>query len=456
MSGHSLQARLLALLLTLVAAVWLGAALLVWEDARHELDELLDAHLAQAAALLVVRHGGEIEQAHETEAGTAADAPALHKYAPRAAFQVFHDGRLVLRSVQAPAAPLANIQRGFATVLGADGHRWRVFAAQARESDVQVYVAEQVASRDDILWAILRSTLWPLAWALPLLALAGWWAVRQGLHPLRQLGAALRQRRPEALEPLTLPHAPTEMAPMVQALNDLFARIERMVEAERRFTADAAHELRTPVAAIRAQAQVALQAGPDEALRRHALMATLAGCDRAAHLVDQLLTLARLEGAAMALQPVDWGPLARMVLAELAPVALKRGQHLELQAPDVPVCVSGVSTWLAVLLRNLVDNALRYSPEGARVRVRIARQGSQVQLQVEDSGPGLPAQTLAQLGQRFYRPPGQTQSGSGLGWSIVRRIAQVSGGQIELGTSADLGGLAVTVRWPAADVAAAT
>jgi len=447
-SGHSLQARLLALLLTLVAAVWLGAALLVWEDARHELDELLDAHLAQAAALLVVRHGGEIEQAQETEAGTAADAPALHKYAPRAAFQVFHAGRLVLRSAHAPAAPLADIQRGFATVLGADGHRWRVFAAQARESDVQVYVAEQVASRDDILWAVLRSALWPLAWALPLLALAGWWAVRQGLHPLRQLGVALRQRRPEALEPLTLPHAPTEMAPMVQALNDLFARIERMVEAERRFTADAAHELRTPVAAIRAQAQVALQAGPDDTLRRHALMATLAGCDRAAHLVDQLLTLARLEATPMTLQPVDLVPLARAVLAELAPVALQRGQSLELEAPDKPACVSGVPAWLGVLLRNLVDNALRYSPEGAPVRVRVRLQQGDIVLQVEDGGPGLPAEVQGHLGERFYRPPGQSPNGSGLGWSIVRRIVQASGAEVQLGVSAELGGLAVTVRWP--------
>ncbi len=144
-------------------------------------------------------------------------------------------------------------------------------------------------------------------------------------------------------------------------------------------------------------------------------------------------------------------------MARWVPRAMRHGVDLgwtEETCPALPVQANPLL--LEEALANVLDNALRYSPEGARVRVRIARQGSQVQLQVEDSGPGLPAQTLAQLGQRFYRPPGQTQSGSGLGWSIVRRIAQVSGGQIELGTSADLGGLAVTVRWPAADVAAAT
>jgi len=449
-TARSLQARLLALSLGVVVTVWLGAALLIWQDARHELDELLDGHLAQAAALLVVQQGGEVDDDGGRDEAVAADAPTLHKYAPRVAFQVFHEGRLVLRSAHAGSTPLANIRRGFATVQGADAHRWRVFAAQGRERDVQVYVGERIDSRDAILWAVLRSALWPLAWTLPLLALAGWWAVRQGLQPLRQLSAALRQRRPQALEPLSLRDAPAEIQPLVQALNELFERIGRMLDSERRFTADAAHELRTPIAAIRAQAQVALQAGENEAQRRHALQATLAGCDRAAHLVEQLLTLARLEAMPMALQPVDLAPLTRTVLAELAPLALQRDQQLELEVPPEQAWVAGVPAWLGVLLRNLVDNALRYSPDGARVRVRVELQQAQIVLQVEDSGPGLPAEVQSHLGERFYRPPGQSQSGSGLGWSIVRRIVQASGAQAQVGASVELGGLAVTVRWPRA------
>lgn len=444
MNGPSLQARLLALVLGLVTLVWLGAAALIWRDARHELDELLDGHLAQAAALLVVRQSGEVGDMEH------ADAPELHKYAPRVAFQVFHDDKLVMHTPGTGLAPMTALRSGYATVTLADGQEWRVFAAQGGERDLQVYVGEQTASRRAILRAVLRGMLWPLFIALPLLAVAGWWAVRRGLGPLHQLSQTLAQRQPEALEPLALQGLPREMRPLVQSLNSLLARIAGLLEAERRFTADAAHELRTPIAAIRAQAQVALGAGGDDRSREHALQATLAGCDRATHLVEQLLTLARLEAApAAAAQTLALDALARRVLAELAPAALARDQQLELDPGD-GVQVAGVEALLGVLLRNLVDNALRYSPAGARVRVRVRAEGAQVLLQVEDSGPGLPPEALARLGERFWRPPGQSQPGSGLGWSIVRRIAQVSGGQLQVARSAALGGLAVSVRWPAA------
>ena len=442
MRRHSLQARLLALVLGLATLVWLGAALVTWRDARHELDELLDGHLAQAAALLVVQQSMELEE------GEHVDAPPLHKYAPRVAFQVFHEGRLLMHSAQAGVTPMAEIDSGFATVRLEDGTQWRVFAAQGAQRDVRVYVGEQTASRSAILRAVLRSVLWPLVIALPLLALAGWWAVQRGLAPLHQLSQTLERRRPEALEPVALGDLPAEMQPLVRSLNALLERIAGLLEAERRFTADAAHELRTPIAAIRAQAQVALGAGEDEAGRRHALQATLAGCDRATHLVEQLLTLARLEAApAVPALPLDLRELARRVLAELAPTALARRQQLALEAAG-PCRVAGQELLLGVLLRNLVDNALRYSPDGATVRVSVSTAAGQTVLAVEDSGSGLAEADLPRLGERFYRPPGQTQSGSGLGWSIVRRIAQVSGAQIELGRSTQLGGLAVTVRWP--------
>jgi two-component system, OmpR family, sensor histidine kinase QseC len=438
----SLQARLLVLVLGLAAVVWLAAAVLIWRDARHELDELLDGHLAQAAALLVV------QQAAHHDDDQVADAPALHKYAPRVVFQVFHENQLVQRSAQAGAAPMSEVERGFSTVRLDDGSEWRVFAAQGAERDVQVYVGEQTASRNAILRAVLRSVLLPLMFALPLLALAGWWAVYRGLLPLRHLSEVLGQRRPEALEPVVLRHVPAEMQPLVQALNGLFGRIERMLESERRFTADAAHELRTPIAAIRAQAQVALGAGADEMQRQHALQSTLAGCDRATHLVEQLLTLARLEAVpAGANDLVDLGELARRVLAELAPGALARRQQLELDIAG-SCRVTGSDLLLGVLVRNLVDNALRYSLDGASVHVGVALEQGQPVLRVEDSGPGMTAQEMGRLGERFYRVPGHAQPGSGLGWSIVKRIAQVCGAQVQAARSARWGGLAVSVCWP--------
>jgi len=441
LSFNSLQARLLVLVLGLAAVVWLSAAALIWRDARHELDELLDGHLAQAAALLVV------QQAAHHDDDKVADAPALHKYAPRVIFQVFHEDQLVQRSTQAGAAPMSAVERGFSTVRLADGSEWRVFATQGAEHDVQVFVGEQIASRSAILRAVLRSVLLPLLLALPLLALAGWVAVQRGLLPLRHLSEVLGQRRPEALEPVVLEDLPAEMQPLVAALNGLLGRIERMLESERRFTADAAHELRTPIAAIRAQAQVALGAGADEAQRQHALQTTLAGCDRATHLVEQLLTLARLEAVpAGAADIVDLAELARRVLAELAPGALARQQQLELDVA-APCRVTGSELLLGVLLRNLVDNALRYSPEGATVLVSVALEKDGPVLRVEDSGAGMTAPEMARLGERFYRVPGHAQPGSGLGWSIVRRIAQVCGARVVTASSARLGGLAVSVHW---------
>lgn len=444
----SLQARLLMSVLGLVTVVWLGAALLTWYDARHELDELLDGHLAQAAALLVVQQS---KTAGDDDDGVA-DAPSLHKYAPQVAFQVFHEGHLVSRSVNAGTHPMSTTTRGFATVQLADGAQWRVFGARGAEKDVQVFVGERTASRGSILWAVLRSLLLPLMLALPVLALAGWWAVRRELAPLRQLSQLLGVRRPQALEPVVLADMPSEMKPLVQALNELFERIERMVASERRFTADAAHELRTPIAGIRTQVQVAMGAGNDTAQHDHALQATLAGCDRATRLVEQLLTLARLEAAsennALPTGPVDLSAITRRVAAELAPTALLHEQTLELDA--AAACpLAGNEMLVGVLVRNLIDNALRYSPSGARIQIDVTTASGQSTLRVQDSGPGMTEQEMARLGERFYRVLGHGQTGSGLGWSIVKRIAQASGAQVQVGRSELLGGLSVLVKWPA-------
>jgi len=451
----SLQARLLTLLLMLVTLVWLGAAGFIWADASDELDELLDGHLAQSAALLIVQQAGQGNEASRADKGDEedaplADAPSLHKYAPRVAFQVFHEGQLTLRSANAGTAPMARKTRGFSTVQLSDHSDWRVFAAQGSEGDIQVFVGERIDSRDAILWAVLKGVLMPLLYALPLLAVVGWLAVRNGLAPLRQLSQALAQRQPNALEPVVLNDLPSEVEPVVHALNALFERIQAMVASERRFTADAAHELRTPIAAIRTQAQVALGAGSDNAQRDHALHCTLAACDRATHLVEQLLTLSRLEssGDGAPVGRVDVAALVQRVAADLALTALARAQELSLDAPG-KAYIQADEMLTGVLVRNLLDNALRYSPDGARVDVSVTCDGKQVQLRVEDSGAGLSEAEVARLGERFYRVLGSDKTGSGLGWSIVRRIAAVYQARVSVGRSERLGGLCVRVCWAA-------
>ena len=436
----SLQGRLLLLVLGTSLAVWLATAALTWRDARHELDELLDGHLAQAAALLVAQQArGEDDE--------RVDAPTLHRYAPRVVFQVFHEGQLAMRSANAPAQPLvaqgARSLQGFHSVL-LEGERWRVFATRGTHSDVQVFVGEQESSRGAILRAVLRSTASSIAIALPLLAIAGWWAVRRGVRPLRVLGSTLAARRAGDLQPVQLADAPSEMRPLLDALNTLFERIAGMVELERRFTGDAAHELRTPIAAIRTQAQVAMGA-TDAAQRRHALEATLAGCDRATRLVEQLLTLSRLEAEGSAAHgQVDLGQLVRRVAAELAPASLQKQQALELDA-DPGCVVAGDETLLAVLARNLLDNAIRYSPPRTRIEARVKRSTEGVVLAVEDSGPGLSPKDLARLGERFFRVTGTDAAGSGLGWSIAQRIAAAHGARVQAQASGRLGGLLARV-----------
>lgn len=434
----SLQGRLLRLVIGVVAVAWLVALAATWRDAQHELDELLDSHLAQAAALLVVQQSTSFgDEAHQ------ADAQLLHRYAPKVAFQVYHEGRLAARSANAPVQPMVDSRQhakdGFTTVR-LSGATWRVFAAHGAESDVQVYVGERLDSRYAISLAVLRSALWPLAVVLPVLALALWWAIRTGLSPLQRLGHVLAQRRPAALEPLPVQDLPKEMVPMVSALNSLFDRIGTLIESERRFTSDAAHELRTPIAAIRAQAQVAL-GEPDSGVRQQALLQTLAGCDRATHLVNQLLTLSRLEsGTAPQLAPTNLAAICRDVVAELAPAAI--GRHQQLEFDGTSQCqVSGNESLLRALVRNLVDNAVRYAGEGAQIACRLTDSGGRFTFSVEDSGPGLSAEELGQLGVRFYRKSGMTEAGSGLGWSICKRICRVHGFELHAGRSTDLGGL---------------
>jgi two-component system sensor histidine kinase QseC len=453
----SLQTRLLLLVLGFAVAVWLGAALITWRDAQQEIDELLDGHLAQAAALLLVQAQGEHDD--------VSDTPVLHKYAPQVVFQVFVDGVLITRSSNAGQQPLSDQVEGFSSVRREDGELWRVVATHVKhqnkrqekqeegdhekERDVTVFVGEKVESRQAILWALMRSLLRPLLFALPLFGLALWWSVRKGMAPIRDLRDTLEKRAPNTAEPVLLTGMPRELQPLVQTLNGLLERIDHMVQSERRFTADAAHELRTPIAAIRAQAQVALGAGDDAAERTHALQSTLAGCDRASRLVDQLLTLARLE-ASPSDKPVavDLSAVVRRVVGELAPTALGHKQEITVLA-DAPCAVAANELLLGVLVRNLVDNALRYSPANARVQVSVFTDAHGAHLQVQDSGPGMSDEAIGHLGERFFRVLGNDQPGSGLGWSIVRRLQIVFGAQVRVGRSQELGGLSVAVQWTA-------
>jgi two-component system sensor histidine kinase QseC len=445
-SRFSLQQRLLTRTLGGALVVWVATAAFVWFEAQHEVDELLDAHLAQSAALLVMQ-----QNVTPVDDKPMLEAPALHKYTHRVAYQVFHEGRWVMHSPNVAHTPMTQNTQGFETMTLADGKSWRVFAAPGHAPDVQIYVAEQMGSRDEILRAVLRGFLPSLTIALPLLLIGLWWNVRSGLQPLQRLRQALLNRDTQTLASVTLHDTPQEVQPMLDALNDLLQRLAQRMETERRFTADAAHELRTPIAAIRAQAQVALSSATDDRIRQQALQDTLIGCDRASRVVTQLLTLARVEGPQdVASEFFRLDQLVQQIMADFTPEALRRGQRLELLAPDA-LQLRGQSTLWRILLRNLIDNALRYSPDGATVRIQTQRlKGGQTQVTVQDSGVGLSPEDMKRLGERFFRVLGTSASGSGLGWSIVRHIAAVQHIDVQVNKSQELGGLQVTLRYPCA------
>jgi two-component system sensor histidine kinase QseC len=263
------------------------------------------------------------------------------------------------------------------------------------------------------------------------------------LRPLRRVADDLHRRAPDDASPLSTDRVPCEVLPLVESLNSLFTRTGDMLVRERRFTSDAAHELRSPLAALRVQTEVVQLSGDDTNMREHALENLTISIDRATRLVDQLLTLSRLESFSGLdeLEPVDWAGLIAQVVGAQDAAAHAKGIVLRFEQTGDPAPIQGQSLLLSLMLRNLVDNAVRYSPVGSKVTVRLSEQG----IDVDDQGPGISDEHLARLGERFYRPPGQEQTGSGLGVSIVKRIAQLHGLSVVYRNRTE-GGLQVQVR----------
>lgn len=288
-----------------------------------------------------------------------------------------------------------------------------------------VQIAERLELREELAQSVASHLLHPLAVALPILALLIWLSVHAGLLPLDALARQVQSRAPDNLAPLAQEDVPREVYPLVQSLNTLFARVHASLEQERRFTADAAHELRTPLAGVKTQAQVALAADSPAAQRR-ALLQVVRGVDRTTHLVEQLLVLARLDPQAClpTAAPVNLSELAAACIAEQAQCAAAKNVDLALAAPDGMV-VWGDPTLLSVLLRNLLDNAIRYAPPAGEVEVSITRAPEYVVLRVCDNGPGIPENERSRVFDRFYRVLGSGEEGSGLGLSIVQRIADL-------------------------------
>jgi two-component system sensor histidine kinase QseC len=452
-----LLAGTVAVLLAVLGVVaWLG-----FDAGQDEAAELFDARLATSARVLAALVGAQAEAARagpavvvslpaplETAEHDAA-TPLGHHYETKVAFQVLDgEGRLLVRSASAPEKPYAALQAGFSTERFAE-HAWRVFTL--RSGDLWVQAAERDDVRTELAGKLAWATVAPVLAGIPLLLLLLGLLVRYALGPLAELARRIERRQTDSLAPIALARDSAETAPVLAALNGLLARVRSALERERRFTADAAHELRTPLSALKLHAQNAARAG-SEAERQASLGLMLQGLERAIRLAEQMLAYS---GAA-ALQPPaspETVPLQELVeeaLEDVLPRLRQRGQRVAITS-DPPVAdlpVRGERDKLTVLARNLLDNASRHAPESSTVRVELRREGEQTTLAVIDEGPGIPPQLRERVFESYYRIPGSPGEGSGLGLAIVREIAARHGASVEIGEGEGGRGTRVRVRFP--------
>ncbi|MES2717962.1 MAG: ATP-binding protein [Pseudomonadota bacterium] len=418
-AAWSLQIQLRRQLLWLLSALWLLATAAAGIGLWARTDEVLDSALKETAERLLM-----LPAAALVEPDTAERLAMLGPHDEFVVYQVLDGrGRLLLRSHRAPTAVL---DPGAPDGLRQAGP-WLVHSLTSPDGQRRAQVAEPLQHRHAGLWAGVGWLLGTLAALLPVAGLAMGWLLRRGFDSLEPARHELAQRPLHDLRPLSQHHAPAELQPWLATVNSLLARVAGLVESERAFAANTAHELRTPLAAARAQAQRLVQASTDPATREPAL-ALLRQLDRLTGLATRLLQLARVEsGVALQREPVDLVQLAVLVIDEFSEAS--RSGQLDLQVRGRSVPVQGDVDALGIALRNLIDNALKHGGSATRVTVTVSGQ----QLGVVDDGPGVPPALLAGLVRPFDRGgPGHALQGSGLGLAMVHTIARQSGGRLVL------------------------
>lgn len=426
----SIRRKLLAWLLAAVLLAGLVAAAGVYRQARSELDEVFDYHLRQMALSLRDGTFGGMADEQNTIGGEfdfvvqVWDRDGVKLYFSRP--HVVLPNRALL---------------GYATVDSGEGS-WRVFSIQQRGFTIQV--AQPMSIRNRLAAASALRTMSPFLLLLPLLGVLVWFSVGRELRSLETVARAVGRRTAFTLDPLSEGGLPDEVRPLVGALNELLVRLGRALDVQRDFVADAAHELRTPLAALRLQIQLAERAASD-AERASAFATVSSGLNRATHVVEQLLTLARQDpdAAERAAVPVELAALARQVVAERLPVAEARAVDLGVTRAEALNVVADAEG-LKIMLSNLIDNAVRHAPQGGRVDVAVYRDKGCAVLEVVDNGPGIPAAERERVFDRFYRRPGNDISGSGLGLAIVRNIADRHHARVTLEDGP--GGIGLRVR----------
>ena len=451
----SIRKRTMTLILGLLLVGLLIMSFFNLHDSNHEIAEVYDAQLAQNARLLqgvmrmpmASKDHSALYQAFNQALSQASPKIDGHPYESKIAFQVWnHQGELLVHTASAPTFTHPPSQAGFSDVVDLKNHQWRTFILDDVQYGLHIWVGERNDVRTDLVDRIVQHTLWPNLLGSLILVAVMWMAIGWGLKPLADLAATLRARHSGSLEPLQIEPLPSELEPMQAALNRMLSQIQEVLGRERRFIADAAHEMRTPLAVLRVHAQNLLEAGTEEE-KRESLEYLIVGVDRTSRLVNQLLTMARLEPQSIAppLQTVDLTATVREGLVQLTPWLLSKGLELSFDVSDVPYITHTDPVAINIALNNLVTNAANFSPEHGLITVRLTKVDGHFQLAVEDQGPGINEAERERLFERFYSR-GNDQ-GAGLGLTIVQTIAVRLRGRISLDNLTG-GGLCATLELP--------
>ncbi len=475
---RSLFGQILDWMLAPLLLLWPMSLALTWLVAQGIAHRPYDRELADAVQAIAYRvalqsdRGDDAPLLRRLELEQAAVAATRHDEFDRVYFQVLGRRGEFLAGEPTLAVPAPETGRDERLVrfrddvVGDEPVRvaW-LWLSTPGGGDSLVQVAETLGKRSQLATEIVKGVILPQFVILPVAVMLVWLALSRGIRPLAALQARIRRRDSADLSAIDLVDVPEEVAPLVGSINDLLQRLDRSIATQRHFLADAAHQLKTPLAGLRMQAELAArqlaQGQVDAAALRHSLEQIALSSQRAAHMVNQLLSMARADDgeASRRLQPLDPAALTRDVVRDFVPRAMERRIDLGYEGPEPGqmTTITGEPVLLSEMLRNLVDNALQYTPGGGTVTVRLMPDpfGQVVVLQVEDTGPGIPAAEREAVFRPFYRALGTAVDGSGLGLAIVREIAQRHGGEVTVadarpraGAVASSGSL-FTVRLPA-------
>jgi two-component system sensor histidine kinase QseC len=375
-------------------------------------------------------------------------------YLSKFVFQILDsDGNVLLQSANAPKIHLPITNDGFIDSMIKD-QKWRVFEAENMKTGTRTVLAERYDTRNELGELITEDDLYIMLLTFPLSGLLIWIIIGRGLDSLDRVAEEVSNRAPSYLEPVNIESVPQEIKPVIDELNKLFQRLQEGFDREKRFAADAAHELRTPLAAIKAQAQVALNS-PSLIEKNTALEKLINSVDRSTHVVQQLLTMSKLVPEANTMSDsnrINLVKITQETIATLVPAAISKNIELSLEHEKDSLKILGNATAISILIRNLVDNAIRYTHENGMVNVRIYIKNNEIVLEIKDNGPGIPDELRQRVFERFFRVLGNKSQGSGLGLGIVQQICALHNARVELDAPKIGTGLIVRVYFPMCNI----